>query len=439
MTKDRNRKEKIRTAAEAAGTKYTIALRDRESKPKAAKGRPAPWPRFEPGMRIRFANERQAYTVQAVSASGRYVVCTRPFNLQRTVFYTVMDLAKGIRGADNRVFSPGYETIEDCQDVASAFEATDIYTRFRMAGRAPDRNDEHWLTQHPELVGKDGIAYPCDTEVSYRNWVWIRLADNQPDARVARWVPALRTLVAGAPSRAMNDQEPRTAAEWRSWSTGGGRSRYYATFRRADNRFHIGARLPRRDLTGTPQLCATPRGINLQAIGGPELWQWITQQDQYSLFAVKPAVGDEVMEMLPKGEVADAWLIEEELPGGLLLGPHADDVHRAVRNLEGLFSGTGEPNRWTEPTWSHLRDRYATGAGDIEREHDVLQATAAACEALAQNGDSNNWPNVVDREHGCEYVGIAARDLFGTVPGWTQQAYDLMMIRYRRTFGHDFG
>ncbi|WP_188131190.1 hypothetical protein [Paraburkholderia panacisoli] len=37
----------------------------------------------------------------------RYLICTRPFNPQRTVLYTTGDWVDEIRGPDNVVFSMG--------------------------------------------------------------------------------------------------------------------------------------------------------------------------------------------------------------------------------------------------------------------------------------------------------------------------------------------
>lgn len=213
MTKNRNRKQDTHAASAESGSKYTTALRARS----AAQAAVSPWPAFEPGMRIRFAEDRQSFTVQAVSRNGRYVVCTRPFNLQRTVFYTVMDLAKGIRGRDNRVFSPGYETREQCVDAAAAFEAADIYKHLRETGQYHDWYDTEWLRKNPELLSRDGVAHPTDTEISYRNWVWIRLQDIQTDPRTVGLIPALRALVAAAPPRNYNDHNPRTCAELDAW------------------------------------------------------------------------------------------------------------------------------------------------------------------------------------------------------------------------------
>lgn len=66
------------------------------------------------GDKVRFKHMKGAFTVQA--RNERYLVCTRPFSLKKTVLYTIVDLEKGIRGRDNMVFCPGYETRDACEE-----------------------------------------------------------------------------------------------------------------------------------------------------------------------------------------------------------------------------------------------------------------------------------------------------------------------------------
>ena len=68
--------------------------------------------RLNVGDRIKFAEERLAYTVQA--CNFRYAICTKPFNPMKTVLYTILDLKQGIRGPENLIFGFGAETREDC-------------------------------------------------------------------------------------------------------------------------------------------------------------------------------------------------------------------------------------------------------------------------------------------------------------------------------------
>lgn len=75
------------------------------------------------GDRVRFAEEKQAYTIQA---SGiRYLVCTKPFNPKRTVLYTVVDLEEMVRGTENLIFSAGAETRQQCEEMLMRLEGRD--------------------------------------------------------------------------------------------------------------------------------------------------------------------------------------------------------------------------------------------------------------------------------------------------------------------------
>jgi hypothetical protein len=65
------------------------------------------------GDKVKFAEEKRAYTVKAVSADKRYAICTKPFNLQQTVLYSIIDFEDDVRGPDNLVFCYGYKTDED--------------------------------------------------------------------------------------------------------------------------------------------------------------------------------------------------------------------------------------------------------------------------------------------------------------------------------------
>lgn len=75
------------------------------------------------GEVVRFAEERRPYVVQAVSASGRYAACTKPFAARRCVIYSVVDLVEGVRGVDDSLGnSLGYTTQADCEEAVDMFE-----------------------------------------------------------------------------------------------------------------------------------------------------------------------------------------------------------------------------------------------------------------------------------------------------------------------------
>jgi hypothetical protein len=67
------------------------------------------------GAKIKFAEEKQAYTIQA--ASKRYTICTKPFNAQKTVLYCIIDWKESWRGPEDLVFGAGAKTREECLEM----------------------------------------------------------------------------------------------------------------------------------------------------------------------------------------------------------------------------------------------------------------------------------------------------------------------------------
>lgn len=78
------------------------------------------------GDRVKFAAEKRPYSVRAISTDGRFVICTKPFNPQRTVLYTIIDFDQGVRGPDDLVFCFGYETSEDIAANMAMLESGEI-------------------------------------------------------------------------------------------------------------------------------------------------------------------------------------------------------------------------------------------------------------------------------------------------------------------------
>src|SRR5258708_2331540 len=71
------------------------------------------------GTRIRFTEEYHPYRVRA--SSPRWTILTKPFNLKRTVLYTVIDWQQYIRGTEDLIFTPGYETDQQCLEALNRF------------------------------------------------------------------------------------------------------------------------------------------------------------------------------------------------------------------------------------------------------------------------------------------------------------------------------
>ena len=66
------------------------------------------------GEKIWFNSEKKPYTVRA--GNERYSICTKPFNFQKTVLYTIVDWVEKVRGAENLIFCMGFETDEECEE-----------------------------------------------------------------------------------------------------------------------------------------------------------------------------------------------------------------------------------------------------------------------------------------------------------------------------------
>lgn len=64
------------------------------------------------GDKVYVPTDKRPYKVRA--RDDRYIICTKPFNLQHTVLYFIVDLVDKWRAPDNMIFCHGYETDEDC-------------------------------------------------------------------------------------------------------------------------------------------------------------------------------------------------------------------------------------------------------------------------------------------------------------------------------------
>jgi hypothetical protein len=71
--------------------------------------------KLEVGSKVKFRSERLRYTVQA--SDERFAVCTKPFNPQRTVLYTIIDFQEQVRGPEDLIFGEGAETREQCEEM----------------------------------------------------------------------------------------------------------------------------------------------------------------------------------------------------------------------------------------------------------------------------------------------------------------------------------
>lgn len=68
--------------------------------------------RVEVGDKVFMPGHKRPFRVRA--RDERYIICTKPFNPQKTVQYFIIDLVQKWRAPDNMIFCSGYETGEDC-------------------------------------------------------------------------------------------------------------------------------------------------------------------------------------------------------------------------------------------------------------------------------------------------------------------------------------
>jgi hypothetical protein len=67
------------------------------------------------GSKIKFVEEKQAYTVRASNVA--FAICTKPMNANKTVLYTIIDWHGSVRGTENLIFSEGAETDRQCKEM----------------------------------------------------------------------------------------------------------------------------------------------------------------------------------------------------------------------------------------------------------------------------------------------------------------------------------
>ncbi len=72
-------------------------------------------PKLPVGAKVKFKEEKQAYTVQASNVA--FAILTKPFNARKTVLYTIIDWKYGIRGPENLIFGMGAETQKQCEEM----------------------------------------------------------------------------------------------------------------------------------------------------------------------------------------------------------------------------------------------------------------------------------------------------------------------------------
>ena len=81
------------------------------------------------GDKVYIPKHVNPFRVQA--RDDRFIICTKPFNLKRTVIYFIVDLQNRRRGPDNMIFCSGYNTVEQCQERLQELQQGKIEVSYR--------------------------------------------------------------------------------------------------------------------------------------------------------------------------------------------------------------------------------------------------------------------------------------------------------------------
>ena len=80
------------------------------------------------GNSVQFAESKRWWRVRALA--DRFVILTSPFNLQRTVIYSIIDWERGVRGPDDH-YGVGYETEQEIADALARLVSGEIEVSHR--------------------------------------------------------------------------------------------------------------------------------------------------------------------------------------------------------------------------------------------------------------------------------------------------------------------
>jgi hypothetical protein len=117
-----------------------------------------PRPTLTIGDKVKLSDTVRRWTVRGVTKAGRFAILTQPFNLKRTVLYSVIDFDRGVRGRDN-FHGLGYETDEQIVDALHNFQHTedgDAWTR--------DQCSDEWCRGQADVSFRSGGHVRLDIE-----------------------------------------------------------------------------------------------------------------------------------------------------------------------------------------------------------------------------------------------------------------------------------
>lgn len=85
------------------------------------------------GTKIKFKSEKKLYTVRA--SNKFFLICTKPFNLRKTTFYTIVDFVNNIRWPESFIFEIWTETDQECKEMLERLTEweTEVSQRRKMS------------------------------------------------------------------------------------------------------------------------------------------------------------------------------------------------------------------------------------------------------------------------------------------------------------------
>ena len=89
------------------------------------------WEELKTGDKVYVPGEVRPYKVRC--RDERFIICTKPFNLRKTVIYFIIDLKYRLKGPDNMIFCFGYETQEQCEERLRELQAGRIQVSMRRS------------------------------------------------------------------------------------------------------------------------------------------------------------------------------------------------------------------------------------------------------------------------------------------------------------------
>jgi hypothetical protein len=131
-------------------------------------------------------------------------------------------------------------------------------------------------------------------------------------------------------------------------------------------------------------------------------------------------------------ECPDGWTVTSRTPDlSPVLGPQAAQILAAIKEAEITLTGWRDE---ADQARAAIENVYAAA---VDEDYPQLEAARqAAVAALYQRGADGAWWNELGAcQYGWEIVALAARDLTGTTPEWTPDAYDTLTRPWLTAFG----